>query len=185
MKRDRILEASLELFVNEGFHGASTASIANKARVANGTLFHYFASKEELVIELYLSVKDNFLIQITENYRREDEFGLRLTELTRSIIRWAIEFRNEYRYIRQFVYSPFFNQLSFEQKMRHEHFFHEIISEGKTQKMLKDLPAELLIQLYLSQIYSLIEYVYDHPGMLNETGNMKTIINGIPACLYK
>ena len=59
-KREKILAAALNLFVEFGFHGTPTSKIAQKAGVANGTLFHYFATKEELVVALFnFTVKRN------------------------------------------------------------------------------------------------------------------------------
>ncbi len=52
-KAEAILEAALELFVERGFHGTSVPSVAERARVAAGTIYHYFASKEALVNALY------------------------------------------------------------------------------------------------------------------------------------
>ena len=52
-KGDLILEAALDLFVERGFYGTSVPSVADKAHVATGTIYHYFASKEALVNSLY------------------------------------------------------------------------------------------------------------------------------------
>jgi AcrR family transcriptional regulator len=48
-KADAILVAALDLFVERGFHGTSVPSVAERAGVAAGTIYHYFASKEALV----------------------------------------------------------------------------------------------------------------------------------------
>jgi AcrR family transcriptional regulator len=53
-KEQKILDTSLVLFVEKGFHGTSTAEIAKTAGVATGTLFHYFKTKEELIDRLYI-----------------------------------------------------------------------------------------------------------------------------------
>jgi AcrR family transcriptional regulator len=50
---DAILAAALELFVERGFHGTSVPSVAERAGVAAGTIYHHFASKEALVNALY------------------------------------------------------------------------------------------------------------------------------------
>ncbi|MFZ2497575.1 MAG: TetR/AcrR family transcriptional regulator [Methanosarcina sp.] len=39
-KRKAIIEAALKLFMERGFHGASTAHISKEAGVATGTLFN-------------------------------------------------------------------------------------------------------------------------------------------------
>src|SRR5262245_20911865 len=45
-KEEAILNAALELFVERGFHGTTVPSVAERAGVAPGTIYHYFASKE-------------------------------------------------------------------------------------------------------------------------------------------
>lgn len=52
-KRDAILGAALELFVERGFHGTTVPEVADRAGVGAGTIYRYFESKEALVNELY------------------------------------------------------------------------------------------------------------------------------------
>ena len=56
-KAEAILHAALELFAERGFHGTSVPSVAERAGVAAGTIYHYFASKETLVNTLYKRCK--------------------------------------------------------------------------------------------------------------------------------
>ena len=55
-KRQAILDAAA-LEIDATGLGASTARIAKRAAVAEGTLFTYFANKETLLNELYLDIK--------------------------------------------------------------------------------------------------------------------------------
>ena len=55
-KRDIILKAAGQLFADEGLN-APTVRIAKAAGVAEGSIFTYFASKDELINELYLELK--------------------------------------------------------------------------------------------------------------------------------
>src|ERR1700731_1195154 len=55
-KRTAILEAATEVVAELGI-GAPTAKIAKGAGVADGTLFTYFANKDELLNQLYLELK--------------------------------------------------------------------------------------------------------------------------------
>ena len=56
-KRETILQAALELFVERGFHGTAVPEVAERAGVGAGTIYRYFASKEALVNELYQQQK--------------------------------------------------------------------------------------------------------------------------------
>lgn len=48
--RQAILQAALKLFREKGFHEASTRDISRLAGIAEGTLFNYFRTKEDLAL---------------------------------------------------------------------------------------------------------------------------------------
>ena len=52
-KGEDIMRAALDLFVERGFHGTSVPSVAEKAHVAAGTIYHYFEGKEALVNAIF------------------------------------------------------------------------------------------------------------------------------------
>jgi AcrR family transcriptional regulator len=56
-KRKAILEAALELFAERGIGHVPTSAISAAAGVAEGTLFTYFKSKDDLLNELYLEIR--------------------------------------------------------------------------------------------------------------------------------
>src|SRR5436189_1146973 len=48
-KRRLILDAAVRVFARKGYHASRVGDIAEEAGVAHGLLYHYFASKEELL----------------------------------------------------------------------------------------------------------------------------------------
>ena len=54
--RERLLAAAQELIEEGGYAAASVVAIAERAGVAAGTLYRYFASKEELFVEVFRAV---------------------------------------------------------------------------------------------------------------------------------
>ena len=54
-KRQSIIEAAHQAFIEVGFHEASMADIAARSRASKATLYSYFSSKEELFAEVMLS----------------------------------------------------------------------------------------------------------------------------------
>src|SRR5438105_14230773 len=52
-KRERILSAAVHVFAEKGFFGAKVSEIAREAGVADGTIYLYFKSKDDLLICLF------------------------------------------------------------------------------------------------------------------------------------
>ena len=52
-KRQRILAAAVHVFARKGYHGATVAAIAKRARVADGTIYLYFRNKEDILVSLF------------------------------------------------------------------------------------------------------------------------------------
>ncbi len=49
-KRERILQSALSVFARKGFYNSKVSEIASAAGVADGTIYLYFKSKEELFL---------------------------------------------------------------------------------------------------------------------------------------
>jgi len=54
-KRERILDAAERIFARDGFFAAKVADVAKDAGVADGTIYLYFKSKDDLLISLFES----------------------------------------------------------------------------------------------------------------------------------
>lgn len=56
-KRSAILEATLDLVAEQGFHGTPMSQIAKHSGVSAGIIYHYFESKDDLIRALYADIK--------------------------------------------------------------------------------------------------------------------------------
>jgi AcrR family transcriptional regulator len=52
-KRKTLLDAAVRVFARTGYHGSRVGDIAEEAGVAHGLLYHYFASKEEVLQTIF------------------------------------------------------------------------------------------------------------------------------------
>lgn len=65
-KRERILLAAERIFARHGFFAARVSEIAKEAGVADGTIYLYFKSKDDLLISLF----ENRMKQVNDELRR-------------------------------------------------------------------------------------------------------------------
>lgn len=172
-KKQAILDSALGLFVEQGFHGTSTASIAKKASVATGTLFHHFPSKGDLLNHLFISIKQEFADDITQALAAMDEAGVDLKTdaeyLWQQAINWALMNPIKQRFFLQYSMSSDINSDIRGQAMNSIlHFVVALINKGQQQKIIADFPIALMLENCHGQYLAAIRYFTDNPQWGND-----------------
>lgn len=67
--RKRIVKAALTLFQTKGFATTTTKAIARKAGIAEGTVFNYFRTKEEIALSFFEEEVDHAIAAVRDNPR--------------------------------------------------------------------------------------------------------------------
>jgi AcrR family transcriptional regulator len=65
--RRRIVDAALNLFQTRGFDATTTKAIARKAGIAEGTVFNYFKSKDDVALHFFEQEVDQAMAAVREN----------------------------------------------------------------------------------------------------------------------
>jgi AcrR family transcriptional regulator len=138
--RRAILRAALNLFEQKGFYRTTTRAICQKAGIAEGTLFNYFRTKEDLALCFF----DEELVRLTEWFRHEKRLlKAPLPEKLFAIIHHHLDRIAPYEEFIGAVYLRALNpssKLSFlsleshEQSLRYLRFIHQILSEAEDDK---------------------------------------------------
>lgn len=77
-KRARILEAAIKVFAKNGFHATRVSEVAKAAGVADGTIYLYFKSKEELLVSLFEDRVEKLLAFMREELPKQPNAPARL-----------------------------------------------------------------------------------------------------------
>jgi AcrR family transcriptional regulator len=158
-KKELIFNAALKLFVYNGFHGTATSKIAQEAGVANGTLFQYFKTKDDLVIALYIDIKDELAAYISKNTVITDDFKEKVKSQVLSSLFWALDNQTKFQYVQQFHTSPYVGQVEQEVLHKQSEPHLTIIKKGIKQGFIKHLPVDLIYSLMSSQVFGLYQFV--------------------------
>src|SRR5713101_9420138 len=76
--RERIVDAALKLFRDEGFDETTMRDIAAEAGVATGAAYYYFRSKEELVMAFYMRTAEEARMLLPPALQRSSDLRKRL-----------------------------------------------------------------------------------------------------------
>jgi len=82
-KRQEILDAAARCIARDGFQGTSTADICREAGISPGHLYHYFASKEEILTALTAAGLEKFAERFAEMMQSDDAIGALVAEIGR------------------------------------------------------------------------------------------------------
>ena len=173
-KIEEILKTALKLFVEFGFQATPTSKIAKEAGVANGTLFHYFKTKEELIVALYTHTNSRITEHIIDNAIKDESLELEFKSIYTNTIEWNQENKTEFYFIQQFSTSPFYRLISSEEITKQAKPHLDFLQQGIKLAVLKPLPVELLYTLINSHIAGINQYLSSEDF---STTKQKKIIN--------
>jgi AcrR family transcriptional regulator len=166
-KKEIIINTAIQLFVELGFHGTATSRIAQQAGVANGTLFNYFKTKDELIVTLYhtiLAEMDDYIIErMTSHSISKESFQ----SLFFGTLFWSLDNRLQYQYMQQFNHSPYFQQVASTILNQEEHPLLILIQNGIDIVLLKPMPAPFIFSLVTAHINGLYNYIISNELDIN------------------
>src|SRR5258707_8680323 len=87
--RKRIVTAALSLFQTKGFDATTTKAIARKAGIAEGTVFNYFRTKEDIALHFFEQEVDQAIAAVRDNPRLRKA---RLEEKLFALVHSQLEF---------------------------------------------------------------------------------------------
>ena len=81
--REAIHDAALELFARLGYHATSMRAIAAEARVQPAAIYHWYASKEEILVQLQDDFMERLTARVVAGMERHARPALRLAAAVR------------------------------------------------------------------------------------------------------
>jgi TetR/AcrR family transcriptional regulator, repressor of fatR-cypB operon len=153
-KRAAILNATLELVAERGFHGAPASEIAQRAGVGIGTIYRYFESKDALIMAVMKDFEERVAEKLfKQGYSGDGSVRERFTHIVRGMLEYNIRNPKVFKFIEQFMISPY------GAVYRNDKMFGEpgtkgiagalrtLFADGVARKEVKDLPLPMLHSL--------------------------------------
>jgi TetR/AcrR family transcriptional regulator, repressor of fatR-cypB operon len=146
-KAEAILGAALELFVDRGFHGTSVPSVAERAGVASGTIYHYFSSKEALVNALYTRWKGVVGAHILEAFPATAPMREQFRAVWMRMAEFAIAHPKELAFLEFHHHASYLDAESKATEQRIFDFGVQVVQMAQMAQALKAMPPALLMEL--------------------------------------
>jgi len=88
-KREAILQATLKLVAEHGFHDAPCSLIAERGGVAAGTIYRYFENKDMLINTLFLELEAKINAAVLDGYSEQAPFRARFLHLIGGLLNFS------------------------------------------------------------------------------------------------
>lgn len=160
-KKDRILEVMLRLIKEQGIQATPMAQIAKEAGVAAGTIYHHFASKEQLVNELFLRVKKEFSDLQASKLSVELGYKDKFWVLWKSLYYYYTQNPLAFNFSAQLGHSP---MISDDIKNQAKQYYQPIIdffAEGISLGILKPMDSNLIGELVYGSVASTVQLYFE------------------------
>ncbi len=158
-KREAILRSAIKVFATKGYFNSKVADIAGKAKIADGTVYLYFKSKEEILHSIFDRAMGEFitegkqeLAEIKESdkkLRRIAELHLERMSADRSLaIVFQVQLRGSIKFMREFSSAGFAQYLE---------LIRDTFEEGQKQKLFrKDLNPVVCSKIFFGALDEMV-----------------------------
>ncbi|NYE56392.1 TetR/AcrR family transcriptional regulator [Carboxydothermus ferrireducens] len=165
-----ILKAAAKVMAQKGFEKATMDEIAKISKVAKGTLYYYFKSKEELFLKLTLSI----LEELEERTKKVLELKVSAAEKLRALIKVQVEFFLEFHEEVVLVLGDFFGSTlpreSFRVKINdYYRLINQLIAEGIKANEFREVNLEIFVPAFFGMTsFATIRGILREKGFLKE-----------------
>jgi len=170
-KRDAILDATLDLIVERGFHDAPMSLISERSGASAGVIYHYFDSKEAIIHALYERLHTLKRSHLLAGYTPEMEAREALLLIWTNMYHFFRKHSREMRFLKQYEHAGF--ECSPEKgdetdpiRLEMERRFRSRSKGGE----LNELPPEVIFEL----TFGVVERLAQQPKKLSSEDLRKT-----------
>lgn len=164
-----ILAAAIELIAQDGL-GAPTSKMAQLAGVAEGTLFTYFASKDELLNQLYLALKEELKEQMMVDYPAAASARDKLRHVWQQLLAWGVGDPNRRKVLAQLSAS---DKVSAHNKEIGQRSFDEVtdlVRASVTHPLLRAQPSAFSAAVLGAISETTMDFMIKDPGNAAQYG---------------
>lgn len=143
-KRNALIQATIELVNNNGFHATPMSKIAKMANVSPATIYLYFENKQDLVNKTYIEVKGTYTNYAFATYKENMtvEAGFKL--IWNRIADFKLNECVNALFLAQCDNTPIIDEASREEGITHLQPLLDLWARGKKEGIIKPLSDYLL-----------------------------------------
>ena len=171
-KRNAILDAATRVFAQRGLTAAPTSEISKQAGVAEGTLFTYFKTKDDLINAIYREIKLELADAMMSGFPRRKSVRTRLRHVWDGYVNWGVSNPEQRKVLAQLQVSGTLSKESIEAGSAPFVEVQNMIRNAIEQHIVRgDLPVELISKTLAALAEATMDLIVLKPAMANKYRN--------------
>src|SRR5258707_3658849 len=164
-KRNAILDAAAGLFAERGLAADPTSEISKQAGVAEGTLFTYFKTKDDLINALYREIKLELADAMMSDFPRKKNVRTRLRHVWDRYVKWGVANPEQRKVLAQLQVSEVLTKESRDAGSAPFVEFQTMIRNAIDGRVFRnDLPVELISKSLAALVEATIDLTVSNPS---------------------
>jgi AcrR family transcriptional regulator len=160
-KREAILDAALELFVERGFHGTAVPEIAERAGVGAGTIYRHFASKEAIVNAMYQQYKGELTGSILRDFPVDKPARAQVGHLWQRLAAYAAAKPKAYAFLELHHHASYLDAESVAIEKRIVDLGMHLLAQAQARGEVKQAPPMLLAALVQGAFIGMVRAAWE------------------------
>lgn len=181
-KKKIILETTLELVKEHGFHGFPMSEVAKRGGIAVGTIYHYFEGKDELIRELFDYVVEMIFQTASKGDDPRKTFKERYLDLWENLVRIYTSKPSILRFFELYNNSSYYSPEAHSEDNKFLKWLFNFFAQGLESGSLRPINKELLAIIVLGNILTSAKVQINHSFKFK---NKNIDLGQIPAIVWE
>lgn len=151
-KRDAILDAMLDIVVERGFHDAPMSLLSQRSGASAGVIYHYFASKEEIIQALYDRIRTLKIEALLSGFSPDQDPRETFLRGCINIYSFYRKHQREMRFYEQYEHAGFSCTAAVKDEDVRVKAYSRLFSSKSKGGVLNEWPAEVVQELTLNVV---------------------------------
>ncbi len=159
-KKETILSAALKLIIENGVHNTPMSAIANAAGTGMGTIYNYFPTKDLLINEIYVSIKEKEKL-VFINVETKQPIKTQFENYFTSIINFFIDNPLYFKFMEQLHASPIITNESRNKGQKSIEPVSQLLIKGQQERIIKNIDIDEILMFIGGSILSYLRWYID------------------------
>lgn len=174
-KREAVLNSTLSLIRQHGFHGTPMSHIAKHAGVAAGTIYHYFDSKESLIHALYDRESEKLAMALLVGDDETKPYETRFFRCMLNHYNYYLQNEDALFFLEQYTTSPYSKKYSELTDKSHFDAVLKFFEYGRSKHFIKNIDSRLLTPTIKGTLVAAANFQLSEHILFNEEDILEVI----------